>query len=57
LITWIIVGDEYRSLSSSSCSLLHSHYFVPLRPKCPPQNPIQRLNFEDFLSTSYNLHG
>jgi hypothetical protein len=24
LITWIIIGDEYRSLSSSLCSLLHS---------------------------------
>jgi hypothetical protein len=24
LITWIIFGDEYRSLSSSLCSLLYS---------------------------------
>ena len=33
LITWIIYGDEYRWLSSSLCSLLHSIIaFVPLRP-------------------------
>jgi hypothetical protein len=40
LITRIIFGDEYRSLSSSLCSLLHSCYLIPLRPKYPPQHPI-----------------
>jgi hypothetical protein len=39
LITRIIFGDEYRSLSSSLCSLLHSPCrLVPLRPKYPPQD-------------------
>jgi hypothetical protein len=34
LFTRIIFGDEYRSLSSSLCSLLHSPVVsVPLRPK------------------------
>jgi hypothetical protein len=32
LITQTILG-EYRSLSSSACSFLHSHYLLPLRPK------------------------
>ena len=40
LITWIISGDEYRSLSSSLCSFLHSRYLFPLRAKYPPQQPI-----------------
>jgi hypothetical protein len=39
LITWILFGDEYRSLSSLLCSLLHSHYLVPLGPKYSPQHP------------------
>ena len=40
LITQITFGEEYRSLSSSLCSLLHLPVtFVPLRPKYP-QNPI-----------------
>jgi hypothetical protein len=39
LITWIIFGEKYRSLSSSFCSFLHSpHYLIPLRPKYP-QHP------------------
>jgi hypothetical protein len=40
LITRIIFGDEFRSLSSSLCSLLHSHYLIPHRTKYPPQYPI-----------------
>jgi hypothetical protein len=39
LITRIIFGEQYRSLSSSSCSFLHSCYLVPLRPKYSPQHP------------------
>jgi hypothetical protein len=33
LITRIIFREEYRSWSSSSCSLLHSRYIIPLGPK------------------------
>ena len=40
-ITRTILGVEYRSLSSSLCSFLHSPcYLVPLRPKYSPQRPI-----------------
>jgi hypothetical protein len=38
LITQIIFGEEYRSVSSSLCSFLH--YPVPLRPKYSPQQLI-----------------
>jgi len=38
LITWIIFGEEYRSLSSSLRNLLHSGYLVPLASKYPPQH-------------------
>ena len=37
---WIIIGEEYRTLSSSLCSFLHSRYLVPLKPKYSPQHPI-----------------
>ena len=30
LIAWIIIGEKYRSLSSSVCSLLHSHFTASL---------------------------
>ena len=40
LMTRIIFGEEYISLSSSLCSLLHSPVVVSLRPKYPPQRPI-----------------
>ena len=30
LITWIIFGEDYRSLSSSLCSLFHSSFTSPL---------------------------
>ena len=41
LITQTIFGVEYRSLSSSFCSFLHSLVtLIPLRPKHSPQNPI-----------------
>jgi len=40
LITRIIFGEEYRSLSSSLCSLLYSPVVVSLRTKYPPQRPI-----------------
>ena len=36
-ITRTIVGEEYRSLSSSLYSFLYSHYLIPLRPKYSPQ--------------------
>ena len=44
LITRIIFGDEYRSLSFSLCSFLHSCYLVPLRFKCSSQHPILKHN-------------
>jgi hypothetical protein len=40
LINQIILGEQYRSLSSSLCSLLHSRYLIPLKPKYSPQHPI-----------------
>ena len=40
LITRIIFGEKYRSQSSSLCSLLHSQYQIPVRPKYHPQHPI-----------------
>jgi hypothetical protein len=41
LITRMIFYDEYRSLSSLLCSLLHSPVpLFPLRPKYLPQHPI-----------------
>jgi len=39
-MTWTVVGEEYRSLSSSLISVLHSRYLVPLRPTYSPQHPI-----------------
>ena len=40
-ITRTILGEQYRSLSSSLCSFLHSPcYLVPLRHKYSPQHPI-----------------
>jgi hypothetical protein len=38
-ITRKILGEEYRSLSSSLCGFLHSRYLVPSRPKYSPQHP------------------
>ena len=41
MITQIIFGEEYTSLSSSLWSFLHlSVNLSPLRPKYPPQHPI-----------------
>ena len=50
-ITCTILGEEYRSLSSSLCSLLHSpFYLVPPRSKYSPQHQNmsmpKKLNFE-----------
>jgi len=41
-IIWTILGEQYRSFSSSLCSFLHSRYLVPPRPKYSPQHPILR---------------
>jgi hypothetical protein len=38
MIVLIILGEEYKSRSSSLCSFLHS--LVPLRSKYPPQHPV-----------------
>ena len=40
LITPIVSGDEYKLLSSSLCSLLHSRYLVPVMTKYLPQHPV-----------------
>jgi hypothetical protein len=40
-ITRTMLGEQYRSLSSSLCSFLHFPcHLVPLRPKYSPQHPI-----------------
>ena len=39
-ITQTILGEEYRSLSSSLCSFLPFCYLIPPRPKYSPQHPI-----------------
>ena len=39
-ITPPLLSEEYRSLSSSLCSFLHSRYLVTLRPKYPSHCPI-----------------
>jgi len=49
LITWTILGEEYRSLSSSFCSYVHSRYLIPLRPKHSPQHPILKHPQSTFL--------
>ena len=48
-ITRIIFGEQYRSLSSSLCSFLHSCYLVPLRLKYSPQHPILKHPQPTFL--------
>ena len=41
LVARIILGEQYRSLTSSLCSFFPLPcYFVPLRPKYSPQHPI-----------------
>ena len=40
LITRIIFGEQYRSQSSSLCSILHSQYQIPVKPKYHLQHPI-----------------
>jgi hypothetical protein len=39
-ITRKVLGDQYRSLSSSLCSLLLSPYLILPRPKYSPQHSI-----------------
>ena len=49
-ITRTIFGDQYRSLSSSLCSFLHSLVTSsPLRPKYSPQHPILKHPQPTFL--------
>ena len=48
-ITRTILGEVYRSLSSSLCSFLHSCYLVPLRTKYSPQHPILKQPQPTFL--------
>ena len=49
LITPTVFGEQYRSLSSSLCSFLHSNHLIPLRPKCSPQHPILKHPQPTFL--------
>jgi len=59
----IILGEEYRSLSSSLCSFLQS--LLPLRPKYSPKHPILKhlqptflsLNVSDQVSHPYKTTG
>ena len=45
-----ILGEQYRSLSSSLCSFLHSPcHLVPLSPKYSPQHPILKHPQPTFL--------
>ena len=65
LITRKILGEEYRSLSSSLCSLLYSPcHLVPLRPKYSSQHPFSNtlslrssLNVSDQVSHTYKTTG
>ena len=43
------IGEQYRSLSSSLCSFLHSRYLFPHRPKYSPQHPILEYLQHTFL--------
>jgi hypothetical protein len=46
----MIFGEEYAALSSRLGNLLHPPcYFVPLKPKYPPQNPILEDPYPTFL--------
>jgi hypothetical protein len=54
LMTWTVFCEEYRSLSSSSCSFLHSRYLVPLRPKYYLQHTI--LNHPQPMFLQWNPH-
>ena len=61
LIIRTILSEEYRSFSSSLCSLLHSPATVPLRPKYSPQHSISNtlslrssLNVSDQVPHPYN---
>jgi len=49
-ITRTILGDEYRTLSSTLCSFLYSRYLIPLRPKYSPQHPILKHPQPTFLT-------
>ena len=49
LITRIIFGEEYRSLSSSLCSLLHS-------PVTSPLNTFLNILFSNTLSLRFSLN-
>ena len=48
--TRTILGEKYRTLSSSLCSFLHSRYLIPLRPKHSPQHPPHTHTHTHFLS-------
>jgi len=49
-ITCTILGEEYRSLSSSLCSCLHSPvYLIPLQPKYFHQHPVLKRPKPTFL--------
>ena len=39
-ITCTILGEEFKSFSSSLCNLLHSRYLVPPRSKYSPQHQV-----------------
>jgi hypothetical protein len=44
LIILIILGEEYKSRSSSLCAFSpFSRHLIPLRSKYPPQRPVLEL--------------
>jgi hypothetical protein len=60
LIILIILGEEYKSRSSSLYSFFSS-YFIPLRSKYPPQHPVlkhpQSMFLRDQVSHLYRTTG
>ena len=49
LIIWTVLGEEYKSLSSSLCGFLYSPYLIPRRPKSSPQHVILKTPQPTFL--------
>ena len=55
-ITRTILGEEYKSFSSSLCNLFHSpHYLVPPRSKYSPQHHVPKHPQLPFLPQLYNI--
>ena len=55
-ITRTILGEDYRSLSSSLCSFLHYPHLFPLMAKYSPQHPTLRYPRLTFLHQIQSIH-